>query len=46
VYFRSEAEARDGEKKMDDAPPELQEIMELAPVSSYLDLPDPWIKKA
>jgi hypothetical protein len=46
VYFRSEAEARDGEKKMDDAPPELQEIMELAPVSSYIDLQDPWIKKA
>ena len=46
VYFRSEAEARDGEKKMDQAPPELQEIMELAPVTSYIDLKDPWIKSA
>ena len=46
VYFRSEAEAREGEKKMDQAPPELQEIMELAPVTSYLDLKDPWIKSA
>jgi len=46
VYFRSEAEARDGEKKMDQAPPELQEIMELAPVTSYVDLKDPWIKSA
>jgi hypothetical protein len=46
VYFRSEAEARDGEKKMDQAPPELQEIMELAPVASYVDLKDPWIKSA
>ena len=46
VYFRSEAEAREGEKKMDQAPPELQEIMELAPATSYLDLKDPWIKSA
>jgi hypothetical protein len=46
VYFRSEAEARNGEKKMDQAPPELQEIMELAPVTSYIDLKDPWIKSA
>ena len=46
VYFRSEAEARDGEKKMDQAPPEVQEIMELAPVASYVDLKDPWIKSA
>jgi hypothetical protein len=46
VYFRSEAEAREGEKKMDQAPPELHEIMELAPVSGYLDLKDPWIKSA
>jgi len=44
VYFRSEADARDGEKKMDQAPPELQEMMELAPVTSYIDLKDPWIK--
>jgi hypothetical protein len=46
VYFRSEAEARDGETKMDQAPPELQEIMQLAPVDSYIDLKEPWIKKA
>jgi hypothetical protein len=46
VYFQSEAEAREGEKKMDQAPPELQEVMELAPVSSYMDLKDPWIKSA
>ena len=46
VYFRSEAEARDGEKKMDQAPPELQQIMELAPVTSYLDLKDPWLESA
>jgi hypothetical protein len=46
VYFRSEAEAREGEKKMDEAPPELQELMELAPVTSYIDLKDPWIKSA
>jgi hypothetical protein len=46
VYFRDEAEARDGEKKMDEAPPELQEIMELAPVTSYIDLTDPWIESA
>jgi hypothetical protein len=44
VYFSSEAEAREGEKKMGDAPPELLEIMELAPVSTYTDLKDPWIK--
>ena len=31
---------------MDQAPPELQEIMELAPVTSYVDLKDPWIKSA
>jgi hypothetical protein len=43
VYFRSEAEAREGETKMADVPPELQQIMELAPTSSYIDLPDPWI---
>jgi hypothetical protein len=46
VYFRGEAEAREGEKKMDQAPPELQEIMELAPVTSYIDLKDPWIRSA
>jgi hypothetical protein len=46
VYFRSEAEARDGEQKMDQAPPELQELMELAPATSYIDLKDPWIKSA
>ena len=46
VYFSSEREAREGEKKMDEAPPELQEIMELAPVTSYVDLKDPWIKSA
>lgn len=46
VYFRSEAEAREGEKKMADAPSELQEIMELAPVTSYTDLKDPWIRSA
>ena len=46
VYFRSEAEARAGEQKMDQAPAELQEIMELAPVTSYIDLEDPWIKSA
>lgn len=44
VYFRSEAEARAGEKKMGEAPPELREIMELAPATSYIDLKDPWIK--
>jgi hypothetical protein len=46
VYFRSEVEARAGETKMDQAPPELQEIMELAPVSTYVDLKDPWIRSA
>lgn len=46
VYFRSEGDAREGEKKMDQAPPELEEIMELAPVTSYVDLKDPWIKSA
>ena len=46
VYFRSEADAREGETKMDQAPPELQEIMELAPVSSYVDIKDPWIRSA
>lgn len=46
VYFRSEAEAREGEKKMDQAPPELQAVMDLAPVSGYLDLKDPWIESA
>ena len=46
VYFRSEGEAREGEKKMDQAPPELQEILELAPVTSYLDLKDPSITSA
>jgi hypothetical protein len=46
VYFRSEAAAREGEKKMDQAPPELQEVLELAPVDSYTDLKDPWITSA
>ena len=46
VYFRSEAEAREGEAKMDQPPPELQEVMELAPVSSFIDIKDPWIKSA
>jgi hypothetical protein len=46
VYFESEAAARQGETKMDQAPPELQQLMELAPVSSYIDLTDPWIKSA
>jgi hypothetical protein len=46
VYFRSEADAREGEKNMGDVPAELQEIMELAPVTSYIDLPDPWLKSA
>jgi hypothetical protein len=46
VYFRSETDAREGEKKMDQAPPELQEVMELAPVTSYVDLKDPWIRSA
>jgi hypothetical protein len=46
VYFRSEAEAREGEKKMDEAPPELQEVMELAPVTTFIDLTDPWIESA
>ena len=46
VYFRSEGDAREGEKKMDQPPPELQEIMELAPVTSYIDLKDPWITSA
>jgi hypothetical protein len=46
VYFRSETEAREGETKMDQAPPELQEVMELAPVSSYIDIKDPWIRSA
>jgi hypothetical protein len=46
VYFRSETEAREGEKKMGEAPPELQEIMDLAPVSTYIDLKDPWIRSA
>jgi hypothetical protein len=46
VYFRSEAEARQGEQKMGDAPRELQEVMELAPAASYVDLKEPWIKSA
>ncbi len=46
VYFRSEAEAREGEKTMDQVPAELQQLMELAPVDSYIDLKDPWIKSA
>ena len=46
VYFRNEAEARAGEQKMDQAPAELQQIMELAPVTSYVDIKDPWIKSA
>lgn len=44
VYFRSEAEAREGEKKMEQAPAELQELMALAPTSRFIDLKDPWIK--
>ena len=46
VYFRSEADARKGEAAMDQPPPELQEVMELAPVSGYTDIKDPWIKSA
>jgi hypothetical protein len=46
VYFRNEAEAREGETKMAEAPPELQEIMALSPASSYIDVKDPWIKSA
>ena len=44
VYFRSEADARKGETKMDQAPPELHEVMELAPPTSFIDLTDPWVK--
>ena len=46
VYFRDEAAAREGEKKMGQAPPELMQVMELAPVSTFIDLSDPWIKSA
>ena len=46
VYFKSEAEAREGETKMDQVPPELHEVMELAPVSSYIDIKQPWIRSA
>lgn len=44
VYFRSEDEARQGETKMQEAPAELLELLNLAPASSYIDLTDPWIK--
>lgn len=45
VYFTSEADAREGETKMGDAPSEVHELMALAPVDAYLDLSDPWIKR-
>jgi len=46
VYFRSEAEARQGETKMDQAPAKLREVMELARADRYIDLRDPWIRSA
>ncbi|MCA1832843.1 MAG: hypothetical protein LC750_08985, partial [Actinobacteria bacterium] len=45
IYFTSEAEARAGEKK--ELPPEaaeaMQNYMELAQDTTYLDLPNPWL---
>jgi hypothetical protein len=46
MYFTSEAEAREGERK--DPPPELQAEMEeigklMIGEPEYLDLPDPWV---
>ncbi len=45
LYFRSEAEAREGEKK--EPPAEMQamfgEYMAVMPVDEYIDLKDPWL---
>jgi hypothetical protein len=45
IYFRSEAEAREGEKK--EPPAEMQEMfgefMAAMPVDEYIDLKDPWL---
>ena len=47
VYFTSEAEARAGERKMQDAPGDLlsayEKSMELLDDVRYLDLADPWM---
>lgn len=45
LYFTSEAEAREGEKK--EMPPEMQamfeEFMAAMPIDEYVDLKDPWL---
>jgi hypothetical protein len=45
IYFRSEAEAREGEKK--EPPAEMQAMFEeftaAMPVDEYIDLKDPWL---
>jgi hypothetical protein len=46
IYFTSEADAREGEKK--EAPAEMQAMFEefaaAMPVDEYLDLRDPWLR--
>ncbi len=46
IYFTSEAEAREGEKK--EMPAEMQgmfeDFMAAMPVDEYLDLKDPWLR--
>jgi hypothetical protein len=46
IYFTSEADAREGEKK--EMPAEMQEMFEefmaALPIDEYLDLKDPWLR--
>ncbi|MEY2475984.1 MAG: hypothetical protein QOG87_1299 [Actinomycetota bacterium] len=47
IYFRSEAEARDGEKKMDaEMAEQMQQFAELGGEPTFIDLPNPTLRSA
>jgi hypothetical protein len=48
IYFRSEEEARAGEKQdmTSEMTPELEEMMTLVEVTEYIDLREPWLYSA